>query len=155
LVFDPQTNESKTLAPPPPPAMLDRLHQLGVPFSVGKSIVATVVPHEHAVLQVIHELGLEWHIIFNKGSVMVLPSGINKARGLVAVLKEMSIPAHQIAAVGDAENDIAFLEAAGFPVAVANALPSVKAVAKWVTPGERGAGVAQLIDRLIDECKDA
>ena len=37
------------------------------------------------MLEAIHEVGLEWQVIFNKGSVMVLPSGVNKATGLSAV----------------------------------------------------------------------
>jgi hydroxymethylpyrimidine pyrophosphatase-like HAD family hydrolase len=150
LLFDPATGTSRSIAPPPPPPLLDRLRKAGVPLSVGRSIIATVEPHEHEVLAAIHDLGLEWHIIFNKGSVMVLPSGVNKASGLAAVLEELRIPAEQVVAVGDAENDLAFLQASGYPVAVANALPSVKAAARSVTSGARGAGVAEVIERLIE-----
>jgi hypothetical protein len=46
--------------------------------------VATWEPHQATVLEAIRELGLEHHIIFNKGAVMVLPPGINKAAGLEA-----------------------------------------------------------------------
>ena len=35
----------------------------------------------------IKELGLELQVIFNKGAVMILPSGINKATGLQEALK--------------------------------------------------------------------
>jgi hypothetical protein len=52
-------------------------------------------------------------------------------------------------AVGDAENDLPFLEAAGLGVAVANALPSVKERVSLVTEGDHGAGVAELVDRLL------
>jgi hydroxymethylpyrimidine pyrophosphatase-like HAD family hydrolase len=149
LLFDPANGDSRLLAPAPPSALIDRLRREDIPLSIGRSIVATVEPHEHALLRAIHDLGLEWHIIFNKGSVMALPSGVNKATGLTELLKELQVASQSIAAIGDAENDIAFLQAAGFPVAVANALPSVKAVAKWVTPEPRGAGVVQLIDRLL------
>ena len=150
LLFDPAAGTSRSIAPPPPPLLLERLRTAGVPLSVGRSIIATVEPHEHEVLAAIHDLGLEWHIIFNKGSVMVLPSGINKASGLAAVLEELRIPAEQVVAVGDAENDLAFLQASGYPVAVANALPSVKAAARWVTSGARGAGVGEVIERLME-----
>ena len=33
------------------------------------------VTHQEAVLESIHDLGLELQVIFNKGAVMVLPSG--------------------------------------------------------------------------------
>jgi hydroxymethylpyrimidine pyrophosphatase-like HAD family hydrolase len=149
LVYDPASKTSRVIAPSPPPQLIERLSRLGVPLSVGSSIVATVVPHEHAVLTAIHELGLEWHVIFNKGSVMALPSNVTKATGLVPALKELGVPAARTVGVGDAENDHAFLRTCGLAVAVANALPSVKADADLVTDGARGKGVTQLIDRLL------
>jgi len=151
LVFNPTTNESVTAAPSPPHELIERLKSRGVPMWVGRSIIGTVEPHEHAALEIIHELGLEWQIIFNKGSVMILPTGVNKATGLELVMKELKLHRDQVAAVGDAENDIAFLQAAGFPVAVANALDSVKKVAAWVSPSPRGAGVAELIEKLLSK----
>jgi HAD superfamily hydrolase (TIGR01484 family) len=82
------------------------LRELNVtPLSVGRSIVATWEPHQATVLQVIKELGLELQIIFNKGAVMVLPPGVNKATGLLAALEEMELSAHNVVGVGDAEND--------------------------------------------------
>lgn len=150
LLYAPATKTSRTLADPPPPALIERLNQLGVPLSVGRSIIATVEPYEVALLEAIRELGLEWHIIFNKGSVMALPSGVNKATGLKAALEVLAIDASRVVGVGDAENDLAFLSACGLSVAVANALPSVKSAAKRVTSAARGAGVAELISWLIE-----
>lgn len=149
LLYDPATKTSRQIAPPVPPALIERLGRLGVPMSVGGSILATVVPHEHAVLAAIRDLGLEWHLIFNKGSVMALPSGVTKATGLIPALNELGVRPEQTVGVGDAENDHAFLRACGLGVAVANALPALKADADLVTAGARGAGVAELIERLL------
>lgn len=149
LLYRPDTGESRVIAPPPPPALVSELVRRGVPVSVGRSIVATVEPHEHAVLAAIRDLGLEWHVIFNKGSVMALPSGVTKATGLAPALEELGVPADRTVGVGDAENDHAFLRLCGVAVAVANALPAVKAAADLVTAGARGAGVAELIDRWL------
>jgi hydroxymethylpyrimidine pyrophosphatase-like HAD family hydrolase len=151
LLYDPATRASRLLSPPPPPALLERLAREGVPLSVGRSIVATVEPHEHAVLNAIRDLGLEWHVIFNKGSVMALPAGVTKATGLGPALEELNVPAERTVGVGDAENDHAFLRRCGLSVAVANALPAVKADADLVTEGARGAGVVELIDRLLTD----
>jgi hydroxymethylpyrimidine pyrophosphatase-like HAD family hydrolase len=151
LLYHPATKESRQIAPPPPPQLVDTLTARGVPLSVGRSILATVVPHEHAVLAAIRELGVEWHVIFNKGSVMALPSGVNKATGLQPALDELGLPAERVVGVGDAENDHAFLRLCGLSVAVANALPAVKDTADVVTAGARGAGVAELIDRLLTD----
>lgn len=122
-----------------------------VPLSVGRGIVATWEPNETAALEVIRELGLEWQIIFNKGAVMILPPGINKASGLAAGLAELKLSPLNVVAIGDAENDHAFLTASGCSIAVANALDAVKATAGLVTKADHGAGVAEAIDALVAE----
>ena len=78
------------------------------------------------MLEAIHELGLEWQIIFNKGAVMVLPPGVNKASGLAAALEALQLSPVNVVGIGDAENDHAFLSLCGCSVAVANALDAVK-----------------------------
>jgi hypothetical protein len=101
------------------------------------------------VLEVIRELGLELQVIFNKNAVMVLPSGVNKATGLKAALKELHLSPHNAVGVGDAENDHVFLKACECSVAVANALPALKERADLVTAGSHGAGVEELIAKLL------
>ena len=150
LVFCPATREEHVLGEAPPPALLQRLAALDVtPLSVGRVIVATWSPHETTVLEAIHTLGLELQVIFNKGAVMVLPSGINKASGLRAALAELGVSPHNTVAVGDAENDHALLSECEVGVAVSNALPMLQERADWVTRGARGAGVRELIEELV------
>lgn len=150
LLYRPATREIKLLAEAPPERFAQSLRARGVgPLSVGRVIVATWTPHETAVLETIRELGLELQVIFNKGAVMVLPSGVNKATGLAAALEELGLSPHNAVGVGDAENDHAFLHLCEASVAVANALPSLKEQADWVTRGSRGAGVTELIDHLL------
>ena len=81
---------------------------------------------------------------------MVLPAGINKASGLAAALDDLGLAAHNVVAVGDAENDHAFMRASGYAVAVANALPAVRDEADLVTEAARGAGVAELIRGVLE-----
>ena len=150
LLFRPETGEARALAPLLPPAFIARLRELKLtPLSIGHVIVATRVPHDQDVLAVIRELGLELQIIFNKGAVMVLPPGVNKASGLAVALKELSLSPRHVVAIGDAENDHAFLAACGCGVAVANALPMLKDEADWVTDGARGDGVIELVERML------
>jgi hydroxymethylpyrimidine pyrophosphatase-like HAD family hydrolase len=151
LLYNPATQVERDLAPPPAPILIERLQATGIPLSVGRTILATREPHEQTVLKIIHELGLEMEIIFNKGAVMVLPSGINKATGLLAACDELGISPHNVVAIGDAENDHSFLQAAGCGVAVANALPALKATAAFVTKAARGAGVVELMARIDAE----
>lgn len=152
MLYTPQTGATRVLTEPPPEAFVSELRRLGVAnLSVGRTIVATVHPYEREVLETIRKLGLEWHVIFNKGSVMALPSGVTKATGLVPALADLGLPPERVVGVGDAENDHAFLTLCGCAVAVANALPAVKDRADLVTAGARGAGVAELIDRLLTD----
>ena len=116
-----------------PPKFRAELKARGVgPISVGHVIVATWEPHEEDVLDTIRDFGLELQVIFNKGAVMVLPSGVNKATGLVAALAELGLSPHNAVGVGDAENDHAFLKVCECSAAVANALPAVKDTADIV-----------------------
>ena len=107
-------------------------------MSVGRVIVATWEPHETAVLETIRDLGLELQVIFNKGAVMVLPSGVNKASGLAAALDELCISPHNVVAVGDAENDHALCKSCEAGAAVANALPTLKDAVDIVLENHHG-----------------
>lgn len=150
LLIDPETSEQTLLAAPPPDCFVQHLRALPVePLSVGRVIVATHEPHQHAVLAAIRELGLELQVIFNKGAVMVLPSGVNKASGLSAALAQLGISRHNCIGVGDAENDHALLEQSQLGVAVANSIPMLKEHADWTTRGARGDGVVELIDEWL------
>jgi hydroxymethylpyrimidine pyrophosphatase-like HAD family hydrolase len=152
LVYDPATEQEKLAAPPPLPAFVQALQSRNVaPLSVGRSIVATWEPHGTTVLEVIRDLGLELQIIFNKGAVMVLPPGINKATGLAIALRELELSMPNVVGVGDAENDHAFLRACACGAAVANALPAVKEDADLVLAGDHGKGVVELMERIARE----
>lgn len=150
LLYRPSNREERILGTPPPEAFRHTLRQHGIaPLSFGRVIVATEEPHESLVLETIRAQGLDLQVIFNKGSVMVLPAGVNKATGLLAALEEMNLSPHEVVGVGDAENDHAFLALCECAVAVSNALPSVKERADLVTQGPHGVGVAELIDRMV------
>jgi hydroxymethylpyrimidine pyrophosphatase-like HAD family hydrolase len=146
LLYDPATTEITRLAPAPPEPLIEILTRQQVPLSVGHTIVATVEPHEHQVLAAIRDLGLEWHVIFNKGSVMALPANVTKATGLAPALEALDRSQEETIGVGDAENDQVFLRMCGLSVAVANALTSVKELADVVTAGARGSGVVELVE---------
>lgn len=152
LIYEPATRETRILCEPPPPKFADELKRRGVdPVCVGRVIVATWEPHEDTVLHVIHELGLELQVIFNKGAVMVLPSGVNKASGLAAALEELELSRHNVVGIGDAENDHALLSTSECGVAVLNALPVLKEKADFVTKGDHGRGVIELIDQMLED----
>ncbi len=151
LLIRPADGDAVPLGEPPPRSFIDSLRRRGVsPLSTGHVIVSSWEPNENAVLESIREMGLEYQVIFNKGAVMVLPPGINKASGLRAALKDLQLSPHNVVGIGDAENDQSFLQICGCSVAVANALPSIKQASDMVTAGARGSGVQEIASRLIE-----
>lgn len=150
VLFRPQTGETKLLAEAPPRVFIDALHQRGVsPFSTGLVIVASEQPEDAKILAVIRELGLELQVIYNKGAVMVLPSGANKGTGLLAALSEMCISHHNVVAIGDAENDHALLNTCECGIAVSNAIQTLRERADLTSSAPDGKGVQEIIDRLL------
>ncbi len=146
----PRPPRERPLATPPPPEFAQTLIERGVgPISSGRIIVATWEPHQQVVLDTIRQMGLELEVIFNKGAVMVLPSGVNKATGLRAALVDLGIDPKDVVGVGDAENAHSLLAACGLGVAVANAVPALKKRADLVMLQPRGAGVVELIDQML------
>jgi HAD superfamily hydrolase (TIGR01484 family) len=150
LLYRPATKEERLLSEAPPQRLIETLRSLRVePMSVGRGIIGLWEPHQHAALEAVRQCGLEWQVIFNKGAVMLLPAGVNKAFGLVAALEQMGLSPHNVVGVGDAENDHAFLRICELSAAVANALPAVKQEADLVTQGDHGDGVIELIEAMI------
>jgi HAD superfamily hydrolase (TIGR01484 family) len=150
LLYRPSTGEEKVLGNTPPPAFVEMLRRSGAnPLSVGRSIVATVQPYEAEVYKAIRQLGLDMQIIFNRESVMVLPAGVDKSTGFRAALAELGLPSGSALGIGDAENDYAFLSLCGFSVAVDNAILSLKKRVDLVTCGEDGAGVVEVLQKLL------
>lgn len=151
LLYNAQTREKRALAQRPPFEFLQRLTKHGVPHvSTGEVIIATWRAYEEQTLAAIRESGLELQVIFNKDAVMILPSGTNKMTGLNAALEELQLSRHNVVGVGDAENDDAFLSCCEISVAVANAIPALKNRADLVTTADYGAGVVELIEKMIE-----
>ena len=149
-LYDPISCTEEVLAEAPPRSFLERLEELKtLPLEAGRVIVATVESQRDKVLDAIQALGLELQIIFNKGSVMILPSGANKATGLEAAAQSLGLSRHSVAGIGDAENDHAFLSACEFSAAVANALPALKDRVHLVTRQRSGSGVIELMEEIL------
>ncbi|MCX6043720.1 MAG: HAD hydrolase family protein, partial [Chloroflexi bacterium] len=131
------------------PTLLQRLQQLGLPFAYGMALVATQVPHDGPIWEILRELGGGATVEYNRGSVMVLPSGATKGAGLQYALQELGYSAHNVVACGDAENDRSLFEVAELAMAVANAAPEIQALADLTAPYRSAMGVRWLLDQLL------
>ena len=146
---EPKHRQTVLLGEPCPTILLTTLRERKIPISAGRVIVATTEPYKEEVVELIQRFDLKLDVILNTGAVMVLPRGVNKESGLIAALADLRISREEVIGVGDAENDQIFLRYCACSVAVANALPAIKEQADYVMEDAEGAGVLELIDRLI------
>lgn len=73
----------------------------------------------------------------------------NKATGLEALCSVLGIAKENVMAIGDADNDLEMLKWAGVPVAMENALPQVKEIAKYITLSNKNHGVAAAVKKYV------
>lgn len=86
------------------------------------------------------EVNSAWH-----DNIEIMDAGVSKGAALTALATYLGVPMEHVMAIGDNENDITMLKAAGVSVAMGNALDSVKAICKHTTLSNNEAGVAHAV----------
>ena len=80
--------------------------------------------------------------------IEIMPPGVTKATGIDLVLKEYGITPEQLMCCGDSRNDLAMMQYAGYPVAMANASAEIREQARYITASYDKDGVAEAILRM-------
>ena len=75
--------------------------------------------------------------------------GVTKASTLALLCGELGVRPEEVLAFGDMPNDLPMLEWAGTSYAMANAHPSVRALADHVAPSNQDDGVAAVLEELF------
>lgn len=127
--------------------LLKALEEAAVPVERGLAIAATWVPHDQALWQVLAAHGYSASVEYNKGAVMVLPSGSTKGAGLERLMTMCGFSTRNLAAFGDAENDLSMLRLAEVAVAVGDAVPAVRDIADVVADQPGPAGVLEVLEQ--------
>ena len=128
----------------------DQLIASGIPLEIGKAIVATRVPHDKTVLEVLGKTNFAAIAEYNKGAIMVLPHGATKGSGLLFALNELGLSAHNMVSIGDAENDRSLFEQSELAVAVQNATEDIKKMSDLTLDAPNGTGVNAFLNQLIN-----
>jgi Cof subfamily protein (haloacid dehalogenase superfamily) len=81
--------------------------------------------------------------------IEILPPNASKGSALKTLIKELGVPAAQVLAIGDGENDIEMLQLAGVGVAVGNASQHVKEIANAVVASNDSDGVAEALEQFV------
>lgn len=83
------------------------------------------------------------------GFVEFMAAGVNKGAALRALAAILGIPRKQTVALGDEENDIPALQAAGLGLAMGNATDAVKAAAGAIVGTNTADGWADAVERFV------
>lgn len=132
-------------------AVLESWQSSGAP---GAHKVMCMGP-EAEIDALMHRLHIQYasdvHLYRSKSTYLeIAPRSISKASGLQCVLDRTGAGTlEQVVAFGDNYNDIDLLQHVGYGVAVDNARPEAKAVAREIAAHHREDGVAQVVERLF------
>lgn len=134
-----------------------------------KALESETLPFTKAVLYPSHDISdLLVSRLKHMGSFEIAPSvmfggelhnieinrrGVNKGQGLRWLAKELGCTMENLVAIGDSDNDLTMLRAAGLGIAMANSRKNVRLTADAVTGSNTENGVAQAIERYILEEK--
>lgn len=96
---------------------------------------------------VIRDHGLPVRVLDTGFAIHLQTPGVSKGTALAELAREMGLSPSEMMAIGDSENDIELLEAAGFGVAVRNAPAAVRSAADRVTEGAYGDGFVEAVKK--------
>lgn len=91
---------------------------------------------------------LYWITTYSDKAVELGPKNCNKASGVRELAALMNINMENVMACGDYWNDYEMISQVGCGVAVGNALPELKSVAKYVAEGKYAYGVVEAIKAI-------
>lgn len=87
----------------------------------------------------------------SRGNLEITHSDAQKGIALSTIAKQLGIDLKDVMALGDNLNDVSMLERVGYSVAMDNASPEVKTVAKYVTDSNENSGVGKAIKKFLKE----
>lgn len=98
--------------------------------------------------------GLEFDLDVSLCCVNILLPGLDKTAGFRFLADTVGLETGEIGAIGDAPGDLGYLKLAGFSGVPQNAVPELKAVARYVSPLEFGWGSVDIIEQIIQHNKN-
>lgn len=146
------TRQSEILGQAPPEILLQELRRQHIsPLSVGSSTITTTTEHADAAQASLRKLKLhlDYELVSNDETLLILPPGIDKASGVNEALRELGLSRHNLVAIGNGENDLPLFTAAEHAIAVDNSSDVVKQAADRVTSGAYCDGFLELARDLV------
>ena len=131
----------------------------------GSTTISSPSPYSHQPLTKVHgdwnqarypleELGALPGVQLtasNDHDFELVPDRVDKGRAMALIALLYGVPLGETAAVGDSDNDLSMLRAAGLPIAMGNAPAAVREAAQRTAPSNQEEGVAWAISRCLEE----
>ena len=114
----------------------------------GLTLERTITAEQ--AMEVFHREALDLVAIDSGFAIHVKSPSVNKGDALRKAASLLGISTAEIAAVGDAPNDVEMLQVAGISFAVANSHELAKKAATHVTKRSHGEGVAEAVEKIIE-----
>ncbi|MCF8885560.1 MAG: HAD hydrolase family protein [Nitrososphaerota archaeon] len=102
--------------------------------------------------EIASRIGVHYKVLNNKGSLLLLPTNTDKYTGLNELLRLMDFHGYLVV-IGDSEIDIEILKNADFKAAPSNADQAVKEIVDYLSSGEDGEGVIEILRNLRHKFK--
>jgi Cof subfamily protein (haloacid dehalogenase superfamily) len=139
--------ETARLFPPDVIAPLESFADLG-----ATKLMIQAQTHEITRLRESLEIRFSDRVTFIRTDddlLQMMDRNTSKWRTLVWLAEALGVPAEQVMAVGDNENDVEMIRNAGTGVAMGNATLDAIAAAHWIAPSNVDDGVAAAIERFV------
>lgn len=125
-----------------PPLRLTIVDETGVLEELSPRIAADFAGRvTHNVLRVMS---------FGFTVIEAFDARVSKWSAIESLCRRWTIDPRRTVAIGDDVNDVSMIRCAGLGVAVANAVPAARDVARRVVAGNEACGVADLLEELVD-----
>ena len=113
-------------------------------------IAMVEVNQEEDIDKLMRTLGDDFDISRHPGQLSfdLNVKGINKGKGIEALLRQIHFPKEDTYAFGDGNNDLEMIEAVGCGIAMGNGVEPLKQVAKMVTLSVQEDGVYEALKKL-------
>jgi hydroxymethylpyrimidine pyrophosphatase-like HAD family hydrolase len=88
-------------------------------------------------------------VFSSKNLIEFMPPGVSKGNALIEAAGRLGVPMEEVIAIGDQDNDVSMIKAAGLGAAVANAVPGARSAADYVARRDCvSGGVAEIINKF-------
>ena len=98
--------------------------------------------------ELLEKLGHKYHFARTSPQwIECAPQGINKGAAILRLAERLGITPDQIAVFGDGENDLSMFRVVKYPIAMGNAMDTVKKEAFEVTLDNNSSGIAHFLKK--------